>query len=110
MASKNVEIVAARLKAEFDAEVDPATFQRTRAGKHQRAAGAWLWFFIGADRTFMVGGCQPLSEYAVKKNKLDLGSAFSFNDFTVDAYTPEEWARVEQKRAEKRKEPATWPD
>lgn len=39
MASLNVELLAKRIKDEFDIDVDPEKFYRTYVGKHQRAAG-----------------------------------------------------------------------
>jgi len=96
MASKNVEKLAQRLKDEFGIMVNPETFQRSYAGIHMRNAGAFIWYFIPNYKddyyNGIVGGRWPLSDYVIKKNKLEIQKD-RFGEIEVYVLTPEEQKR-----------------
>lgn len=87
MASQNVIKLANRLKEEFGIIVDPESYYTTRAGKHLRAGGAFLWMFLSG--TAEVGGCEPMKKYIVKRNRLDIYVG-KFKDIEIFAYAPGE--------------------
>lgn len=89
MASKNVMKLAARLKSEFEIDVNPESYYTTRAGKHMRAAGAYLWVFWCDKPVAWVGGCEPMRKYLVKRNHLCL-KQWNYTDIEVYAYAPDE--------------------
>lgn len=86
--SENVIKLANRLKEEFGIDVNPKTFRRTYAGRHQRGAGAFLWLFP-LNLVGEVGGCEPMLKYIVKRNRLDI-RVNRFNDIEIYVYTPGE--------------------
>jgi len=91
MASENVMKLAQRLKDEFDINVNPNSYYTTRAGKHQRAAGAYLWVFpVEHPGIGFVGGCEPLSRYLPKRNKLEISTRYFGTDIEVFAFVPGE--------------------
>lgn len=88
MASKQVIKLAERIQNEFNIPVDPERFYRTYAGYWQRAHGAYTWImYFGV--VGMVGGCEPISKFVKKKNRLDI-SERHFNEFEIYAYSPDE--------------------
>lgn len=87
MASQNVVELANQLQKEFGIIVNPESYCTTRAGKHLRAGGAFLWHSY-SDLGF-VGGCEPLRKYIVKRNKLEISRGI-FHEIEVYAYTPGE--------------------
>lgn len=89
MASKNVMKLVARLKSEFGIDVNPENYYTTRAGKHMRAAGAYLWVLWCDKPVAWVGGCEPMRKYLVKRNRLCL-KQWSYTDIEVYAYAPDE--------------------
>lgn len=89
MASKQVVALANRIYKEFGINADPEKFYRTYAGKWQKDAGAYSWIMYLATDTGIVGGCEPVRKYIVKKNRLDF-SERSFNNFEIFVYSPSE--------------------
>lgn len=75
MASGNVLKLALRLEEEFNIKVDTESFCNTRAGKHQRNAGAFTWIIHikeidGKKVSAILGGFEPLSLHIMKKIKI----------------------------------------
>ena len=68
--------IAERLK-KHDLYVDPVIY-RTRAGRHQKAAGAWLWFMKSTSRSYTVGSQTRVTElmrcpgWTVEKDSMDI--------------------------------------
>lgn len=89
MASKQVVALANRIYKEFGINADPEKFYRTYAGKWQRDAGAYSWIMYLATDTGIVGGCEPVRKYTVKKNRLEFNER-SFNNFEIFVYSPDE--------------------
>lgn len=93
MASKNVEKLASRLNTEFNLNVSPDNFQRTYAGINMRRAGAFIWLFNEGVKSVngvcIVGGCEPISKYIVKRNRLEIQEE-KWGEVEVYAYSPDE--------------------
>lgn len=89
MASENVIKLATRLKSEFGIIVNPESYYTTRAGKHMRAARAYLWVFWCDKPTAWVGGCEPMHKYIVKRNHLSL-QQWSHTEIEIYSYAPGE--------------------
>lgn len=39
-----------------------ATIKRTRSGRHQKSAGAWVWYVSDYPNVTDIGGCETLTE------------------------------------------------
>lgn len=89
MASENVIKLATRLKSEFGIIVNSESYYTTRAGKHMRAAGAYLWVFWCDKPIAWVGECEPMHKYIVKRNHLSL-QQWSHTDIEIYSYAPGE--------------------
>jgi len=91
MASDNVLKLTKRLLDEFNIIVNPNSYYTTRASKHQRAGGSYLWIFsLEHPRSGFVGGCEPMSKYLPKRNKLEISIRYYGTDIEVFAYAPGE--------------------
>jgi len=88
MVSENIIKLANRLREEFNIDVNPKKFRRTYAGRNLRESGAFSWKFP-LNPTGEVGGCEPMSKYVVKRNRLDM-SINRFNDIEIFVYAPGE--------------------
>ena len=95
MASKAVEILAKRIKDEFNIDVDTEKFYRTYVGKHQRAAGECTWImYTKGDVPFVIGGFEPISKYIVKRNQLSI-SEQRFRGYELYVTCPGEYGYKE---------------
>ena len=73
MASPQILALAQRIQDEFGIVVDPDSFRRTYAGRHQRAAGAITWEIrYGQHKIGSIGGYEPVRKYITKRNQLVL--------------------------------------
>lgn len=93
MPSENIIKLAKRLKEEFNLDVHPENFQRTYAGINMVRQGAFLWIFNEPITTVntpsIIGGCEPMSKYIVKRNKLEIQKD-RFGEIEVYAYSPKD--------------------
>lgn len=107
MISKNVKVLAERIKKEFGFEVIPESFKRTYAGHWLRSAGVYSWTMETAGGLTTIGGCEPISKYVVKRNILEIEKRYLF-DFELFAYSPKDYgyerAKKEKEEMEKKNE------
>lgn len=90
MASKQVVVLANRIRKEFGIPVDPEKFYRTYVGKHQRAAGECTWvMYCEGNNPAIVGGFEPIRKYIAKGNRLEI-SERHFHGYELYAYSPGE--------------------
>lgn len=103
-ANRLAEKLSAKIEQELGIQCNPETFRRTYAGRHQKAAGAWVWLMSEKDGIHDVGSCWPASECVKKKYSLSLGKygeIFPENirnvnektESTSEDFTPQEWCR-----------------
>ena len=64
--SQLAERLSQKIRRELGLECIPETFQRTYAGKNQKAQGAFVWV-IQDDRGHQIGSIYPASD-CIKKN------------------------------------------
>lgn len=70
MSSRLLSRLVRRLREEHDLDLeDDLSMFRTRAGRHQRAAGAWAWFVLDSKNREVLASQYPISEL-VKAPKL----------------------------------------
>jgi len=77
--SKNAILLANRIKKEIGIEVE-SVINRTRAGRWQRAAGAWKWYMLTKNRRFV--GSQDRAIYCLKAEKWSISN--HFQDICID--------------------------
>lgn len=71
MAKEMVKKLVKKIYDDVGLECYPSTFHRTRAGKHQKSAGAFVWI-IEAKGYGYIGSIYPASECIKKEYKLAL--------------------------------------
>lgn len=71
MAKGMVEKLVKKIHDDVGLECYPSTFYRTRAGKHQKAAGAFVWIIETKEHGY-IGSIYPASECIKKEYKLAL--------------------------------------
>ena len=71
-------MLAAKIKEEIGVECDPSTFQRTYAGRNQKAAGAFVWVMVPEgkpdslpENMWLIGSAEPASRLVKEKYHLD---------------------------------------
>lgn len=75
-----------RRLADMGHAASPSTFKRTRAGRHQRAAGAWSWSMERLDGFGEFGSLWSVSKL-LKAARLDVRKIRGTSDYDI---TPEE--------------------
>lgn len=75
-----VEKMCAFAKERFNIELDPSTFERTRAGYWQRSQGAWSWSMRNPNSPRCIGSQSSISEILQKKDYV----VFANSEFTVE--------------------------
>lgn len=86
----NSERLLRRLRA-MGIEIPPGSYvHRTRAGPHQRAAGAFIWLIHGPrHEDLRIGGFVPLPE--LLRGRLMITRGARDYDYVVEPYAPQTW-------------------
>lgn len=81
--SKNVMLLAERLKNEFGLNVDVKGYMSNRS-KSSLQAGGFAWEFW-SEHCPVVGGYEPMSKYLVKRNRLEINKT-RFGEIEIYVY------------------------
>ena len=72
MASKIAIRLAKKIERDCDMSCNPETFERTYAGRHQKAMGSIVWRMQLNDGIHWVGSIEPASEIIKQKYYLSI--------------------------------------
>lgn len=73
MASKLATRLAEKIERDCDIRCNPETFERTYAGKNQKAAGSFVWTMFPSDgQSWFIGSVERASELVKNKYYLSI--------------------------------------
>lgn len=73
MAGKLAIRLAKKIERDCDIRCDPETFERTYAGKNQKAAGSFVWtMFLSDGQSWFIGSVEMASELVKNKYYLSI--------------------------------------